>query len=206
MRSNTALPKFGTVKRAGSVAPGANVETAPLQTTMFDQKKTVSVKTKPTVEIAEANSTPMKTKSNSSKPKFVAKILSVLADSVRTLKTTFTEIFSNGRSRRKTTPPTAQPELALEKIAVLRNDLSDADLEVVEQKQALLLGINERAGEGWKRRTVRFVNPKTGYEVEKEIGMQKNPHVVEVSSLSDVVEFLEREKAREHQPELVEQV
>jgi hypothetical protein len=92
-----------------------------------------------------------------------------------------------------------QPELALKKITPLRNDLSDADLEVVERKpkQKLGMGNLEPAGEEWTRLTARFFNPTTGTVVESRIATRKNPAVIEISSPTDLANFLERERVNE---------
>ena len=66
--------------------------------------------------------------------------------------------------------PRAQGELALDKVTVLRNDLSDADLVVVaveqkpEDSRAARAETPEPAGNPWKRAAARWITLKTPAE------------------------------------------
>ena len=63
--------------------------------------------------------------------------------------------------------PRAQGELALDKVTVLRNDLSDADLVVVavqpkpEDSRAAEAPAREPTGNPWKRVTARWIKLKS---------------------------------------------
>lgn len=79
------------------------------------------------------------------------------------------------RSRKKTGPISMQTELSLEKISVARNDLSDADLEIVTRKAAAKsqprkshlsdLGRVGSSGVEWVRRTTRLFKTTSPFAV-----------------------------------------
>jgi hypothetical protein len=196
LRVKSALPKFAPAKRPVSLAPAQTTKKAG-----NDSGKTVAAAKVELAAVVECKQKQNPTTMKSLMTKAAAKTSSLMGDNVRALKKTISEMFSSGQSRRKAANPAVQPELLLEKVKPLRNDLSDADLEVVEQKLNLTLPDREVARAGWTRHTVRFLNPKTGYEVEKDIGVQKNPDVIEIKSPADLAEFVERERTAE----LVEQ-
>ncbi len=71
-----------------------------------------------------------------------------------------------GAARSRTPRPVVQGELSLEKVKVVRNDLSDTDLEIVPVKNAMMLNPSRGAaasmsldeGTAWDRLTAKFFN------------------------------------------------
>ena len=197
LRTGAALPKFAPVKRPIGLTPAPILEKAAAQTSLFDSKNVAThlrqaEKTLAVNQQTQMNTTTQKSDSptssqTSAKPALPVSKLHVWTHWTQALK----ELLFSQHSRRKITRPAIQAELVLEKVAVMRNDLSDADLEVVEQKtkQKLATRDSDLAGETWTRRSVRFFNPKKGWVFQKEVGMQqKEIAPVELEKTPELVE------------------
>jgi hypothetical protein len=95
-----------------------------------------------------------------------AKLSAVVAAAFAVVPKTAARVRGRLRSPAGDSRPRAQAELALEKVTVLRNDLSDADLVVVavqpkaEDSRAAEAQGREPAGSPWTRVTARWVKQK----------------------------------------------
>jgi hypothetical protein len=194
MRSEAALPKFAAAKRPISLVPPTSLEKSQMQIPLFDQKgpavRLAVVEGAPTPlrHGAAMNSMVVPLKVTSPKPKADAK-----RDEARSSARfwdSLKQFFFGRQVSRKASRPVVQTELALDKIAVIRNDLSDADLEVVtvERKRptqtTLVKGDGrELAGKAWTRMNALLRNP----DHERVMVRESKPHLPEEQDKSESI-------------------
>lgn len=180
--ANTA-PKFQAGKRGAQQAPPPALE--PAQKSLFDQPNPVVNTPSPVVEAAKAAApvAPVVSKSPFAPGAEQARKTSGL----ESWKKAFSWLHGSVWAKKKgpVRASTVQPELALDRVTVLRNDLNEDDLEVVlverkvgtGEKPLARISKMEMTAEAWLKLTAPFrkkngesaINPKAGTEQSPEL-------------------------------------
>jgi len=196
LRHLNKFPKFGTVARAGAVGAAHASHPAPsAQPSLFEAPK-APVAVAPPKDAADGkdgkdgtNGTDRTNRREQPQPpqpprapkpcfRWFAKSRAFLLAAAAFLPKTAARAWGRLRSPAADSRPRAQGELVLEKVTVLRNDLSDADLVVVavqakaDEPRAALPEAPKPGGNPWTRVTagwIKLKNPAEGASVASNV-------------------------------------
>ena len=150
MPAKATLPKFAPMGRPITLAPAVVEQKLPIQPSLFDAPRAAVAVPAPVIAPVKIPTLALKEAGPSPWQKMGA------------VGKAFVRQVFLGHKPRPTPAATVQAELALEKVTPMRNDLSDADLEVVSAKVgnaqggSIRRGGAEAAGEAWTKITTRF--------------------------------------------------
>jgi hypothetical protein len=182
LRHINQFPKFGPAARAAAAgSPPAGASAPSAQPSLFAGPKAPAAAAPPVKKADRAGQADPTDRAEQAKPshpppapgdRFLAfaKLSALLAAAAAVVPKTAAGIRGRLRSRGADARPRAQAELALEKVTVLRNDLSDADLVVVEvqpkteDSRAAEAPVREPAANTWTRVTARWIKLKNPAE------------------------------------------
>ena len=179
LRYVNKFPKFGPVARAAAAGPPRAGHSAPsAQSSLFEAAKAPAAaapaksrpdRPDPTDQTAQPNQ-PQQPRPPKVRFRWFAKLGAFLAAAAAVVPKTAARVRGRLRSPAADPRPRAQGELALEKVTVLRNDLSDADLVVVavqpkpEDSRAVQADSRAPDGNTWTRVTARWIKLKNPAE------------------------------------------
>lgn len=168
MTEQNYLPKFAPAKRPISLAP-AHVEHLPIVPKKLETPSLFDARLAAVVKVAPMMAPSVEVKNTVSKP-----VISTPVEKKSWMENIF-NIFSARRSSRQPSQTAVQTELSINRISVVRNDLSETDLEVVQSgEQSKLAGVGamttvteaapektEKFKKVWKSVSGRFFKTET---------------------------------------------